>query len=135
MHQKSLLSRIRTQDARYQGAALEDVLEQVFSNIDGLLNSRQGSAGIAEDYGMPDFNSVIHHAEETMITLETGIKKMLEKYEKRLSVSQVVGVIDSKALPGEVTFQISGFVPYEDQKHFIEYQTVITGSGKTVIAR
>ena len=84
---------------------------------------------------MPDFNSVIHNVQDAMPLLEGGIQAMLQKYEQRLEVTKIAGVIDAHAFPGEVAFQINGYVPYEDRKHYIEYQTVITSSGKTVIAR
>lgn len=135
MHKKSLLERIKTQSFSYKEASLDDVLRQISNNLEILLNSKQGSTLISEDYGLPDFNGITHDLHQTLPFLEKEIKKVINKYEKRVHINRVKSIIDIKKNPGEIQFALEAYILYQQQKHYIEYQTIMTGTGKILVRR
>jgi type VI secretion system lysozyme-like protein len=133
MHVKSLFDRIKTQDFSYREARFEDLLSQISQNLEILLNSKQGATLIGLDYGLPDFNGVTHNIYQELSTLEKEIVAVIHKYEKRMQVKGIKTTIDSKKNPGQILFSLDGYVLYNDQKHYIEYQTVMTDTGRVMV--
>jgi type VI secretion system protein len=56
----------------------------VIRHLQRLLNTRQGSAPIAEDYGIPDLTHFMQRVPETAGDMENAIREVIEKYEPRL---------------------------------------------------
>lgn len=135
MHAKSLFHRIQTTDSQYREATLDDLLYQVSQNLETLLNSKQGSALIDTSYGLPDFNGVTHNIREVIPYLEHQITSILQKFETRIHVNHVSGQIDTQAYPGQIVFNVNAYVEYAQEKHYIEYQTIMTGTGKILVRR
>lgn len=88
MHQERLLERIgRMEDednsASYSNSSLQ--VNSIISHLAKLLNTRQGSAIIAPDFGVPDITNVPGDTiQETRQRLEKIIQRVVEKYEPRL---------------------------------------------------
>ncbi|AIT08797.1 hypothetical protein LO80_01600 [Candidatus Francisella endociliophora] len=135
MHVKSLFDRIKSQDFSYTEASFDDLLFQISNNLELLLNSKQGSTLLGLDYGLPDFNGVTHNVYQELSILEKEIIKVVNKYEKRMQVKGIKTIVDSKKNPGQILFALEGYVYYQNKKHYIEYQTVMTDTGRVMVRR
>jgi len=133
MFEETLLERIRhlEKDPGERGA--RDIslgIESVLRHLQKMLNTRQGSVPIADDYGMPDLtnfpgNSLTSAAAE----LEQMIKTVIKKYEPRLVKIEIH--FDPK--PGETAvmrFKLEGeMMADRDQTNPIVFETVVTAEG------
>ena len=115
-------------------ASYEDYIVQIGDNLSKLLNSKQGSAGISEKYGMPDFNSVVHNCPQAVITMEKMIAETIDFFEPRLRDVRVLGKVDIQQL-GTLSFDIKANVKYENSVRPIAYKTVFVGNGKIMVKR
>lgn len=92
----SLLKRIErnadptsTGRAVYRGADLESA---VLEHLSKLLNTRQGAAPTAPDYGMVELSELLHDFPEAHGIMQRAIKNTILKYEPRLRNVQVRAV-------------------------------------------
>ena len=60
------------------------LLEDVLGHLRELFNVRQGSVPIRPDYGMPDFNDVVHEFPDAIDVLRAEITRQITKFEPRL---------------------------------------------------
>jgi type VI secretion system protein len=88
MDEETLLERIRHLGEKTALRSVRDVtggLRSVIRNLQNILNTRQGSVLIADDYGMPDFtNFPVDDLSKTATEMERIIGDMIQKYEPRL---------------------------------------------------
>lgn len=74
----------------YDGTPVASVSEQaqrqqsVLSNLNRLLNTRQGALEHLPDYGLPDAATIYRDAEYPVEELRKDIREAIEKYEPRL---------------------------------------------------
>jgi len=88
MREERLLERIRRWEEEPSGRGRENpkrTIDSVVRHLQRLLNTRQGSAQIAEDYGSPDFAHLLQGGPEAPVDVETVIRDVIEKYEPRLT--------------------------------------------------
>jgi type VI secretion system protein len=87
MREERLLERIRRWEQEPLGRGREDLkraIESVVRHLQRLLNTRQGSVPIADDYGIPDLMHFMQRIPETAGDMENAIREVIEKYEPRL---------------------------------------------------
>jgi len=94
MREERLLERIRNQELkpeRRQGNDPKRETDSILNHLQHILNSRQGSVPIADDYGMPDFTD-LPGAFTTGATheLERLLKTVIQKYEPRLQKVRII---------------------------------------------
>ncbi len=80
------------------------IIDSVMTHLQRILNTRQGSVQIADDFGLPDFTDLIDNYPESIMDLERSIRRMVQKYEPRLTSIQV------------------NFIPQEDEKLSLDFQ-------------
>lgn len=74
----------------YDGTPIEAASERrqrvlsVLSNLNRLLNTRQGSIAHLPDYGLPEPATIYRDAEYPIEELRKDVKEVVEKYEPRL---------------------------------------------------
>jgi len=88
MREERLLERFRRWEKEPLSRGREDprkVIDSVVSHLQRLLNTRQGSVQIAPDYGIPDFMHVLQGGPEATLSMEAGIRAVVETYEPRLT--------------------------------------------------
>ncbi len=87
MRERSLLERLRDPKAD-QGRRASDDLEaleaSILAHLRRMLNSRQGHALVAPDYGMPDLSEALRTYPSSISSVEQAIRASIEKYEPRL---------------------------------------------------
>lgn len=77
----------------------QTVLNSVINHLKVLLNTRQGSALIANDYGMPDYSDIFgDFTSERVRDLGRQIQQVIKRYEPRLE--DVVVVSDMETVVG-----------------------------------
>lgn len=136
MHEESLLERIRRLEKEAETGSPRDVSRGIRSVIDHLqrmLNTRQGSVLIADDYGMPDFtNFPEDDLKATAGDVERVIGQMIEKYEPRLQKVRVH--FESKSGDMfDLRFKLEADMisPSEQGKSIpVVFETIVTSEGK-----
>jgi type VI secretion system protein len=62
-----------------------EVVASIMHHLQKILNTRQGSAPIDDDYGMPDFTDLaMTFSPESVKRLARSIKYVINKYETRM---------------------------------------------------
>jgi type VI secretion system protein len=139
MYEERLTQRIRNLERRGAGKGTGDVSQVVNSIINHLqrvLNTRQGSVPIADDYGMPDFTNYqgLGLTEEAKDIADI-IKSMILKYEPRLGGAQVTYEPDKDDMLS-LRFKLqTEIVHVRDERIVVELETVISSEGKVRVTR
>ncbi|MDQ5986626.1 MAG: hypothetical protein CSYNP_02356 [Syntrophus sp. SKADARSKE-3] len=133
MIEESLLERIRHLEKSPTVRGTRDLslgVRSVMNHLQKMLNTRQGSVPIADDYGMPDLTNfpgedLTSAADE----LQQIIKKVIQKYEPRLEKVEV----QFEPRPGETSllrFKLEGAVGNERSGFMpVVLETVVTAEG------
>lgn len=103
------------------------LLEDVLGHLRELFNVRQGSVPIRPDYGMPDFNDVIHAFPAAAEILRAEIVRQIEKFEPRLD-DFTVRYVPSPERPLSMIFRIAASLPLEGAGR-ISVETEVAGDG------
>jgi type VI secretion system protein len=135
MARKRLLERIRDQEYGTSTRGKRHVPEEIQSIIDHLLcllNARQGSTVIAEDYGIPDFTNLSgDDYSAAMSKIIADIKNAIEKYENRLENVKVT-VDPDKTDPFTVRFKLEGLLSGEKEMPVI-FETLVSSVGRIIV--
>jgi len=107
------------------------ITASVVRHLQQILNTKQGSAQIAEDYGLPDFTALVTSSftSEGVKDLERSIREVIRKYEPRLTMVKVTTELrkeDAFSLYFKVDARLStdkGDIP-------VVLQTVMSSDGR-----
>ena len=96
-----------------------------------ILNARQGSAMVADDFGLPDFSpeAVSLH---TLRQYEQNMKALMRKYEPRFKQVQVLSRFDSE-YKNRLIFHFQGVLDHADGLEKISYYSVMTDHGRLMM--
>jgi len=139
MYEERLTQRIRNLERINTAKGTGDVsqvVNSIISHLQRVLNTRQGSMPIAEDYGMPDFTNYqgLGLTEEAKDIADI-IKSMILKYEPRLGGAQVTYEPDKDDLLS-LRFKLqTEIVHVRDERIVVELETVISSEGKVRVTR
>ena len=131
----SLLDRIESEVAPSNYSTQFDQtaqLNNVISNIQKMLNVRQGSVMALPDYGMLDFNDVVKEFPDAVSRIRNAIRDFIEAYEPRLQQVYVQYLHDDEQ-PLLLTFTIKGVLKHKDRVSKVSFDTVLTGSGQATV--
>jgi len=129
-----LLKRIQSQKPQQSMTDLNDLASEMQSQLNALLNTRQGSALIAEDYGIPDLNSVMHQSDDPLGHLERSFAQVVSDFEPRLEAPLVRAQRDEESA-GRFQFAIEGELRFEQGVLPVLYHTVMTSNGHIQVRR
>lgn len=87
---------------------------------------------IAEDYGVPDFTSLLEGYPISLRDFERSIRETIQKYEPRLKGVRVSFIASDEDLLS-LSFQITGKLATEDHKDPVFFESVIGSDGKISI--
>ncbi len=130
---ETLLERLRRLEKSTVSRGTQDLslgVRSVMKHLEKMLNTRQGSAPIADDYGMPDMTNfpgedLTAAADE----LQEIIKKVIHKYEPRLEKVHIL----FEPRPGETSllrFKLEGSTTDDRSGSLpVVLETVITADG------
>ena len=132
MREERLLERILLWKKHPERRGKEDprrVLDSVLRHLQKILNTRQGSAPIGEDFGVPDFTEFLHDYPESLRAIERTIRHTIQKYEPRLKAVRV------NFLPPDderlvLRFQIAAKLDLEDETLPVVMESLVDPDGK-----
>ena len=135
MREERLTERIRSWKKapdRRGGPDSRRMIDSIIRHLERILNTRRGSAPIAEDYGIPDFTDLRSGFPEAIRDLERTIRDTLQKYEPRLRSVRV------KFIPQEedmltVSFQIVARLILEEEKDPVVFESIMDPDGRVTI--
>jgi len=105
------------------------LIASVIGHLQRLLNTHQGSAPIADDYGIPDItNAPGESFEDTTRRIEKTIQQVILKYEPRLT-NVVLSIISEKNDVLNLRFKMEA-VLIQDRKTSVVFETVVSSDGK-----
>ncbi len=137
MREDRLLERIRARQEEPRRQTGEDpkrAIDSVLNHLQRILNTRQGSVPIGEDYGVPDLTDFKQVYPDGVRDLERSIKQTIEKYEPRLKSIRVKFVPQEDEMLS-VSFQILARLVLEEQKDVVVFQSILDSDGKIRITR
>jgi len=107
----------------------EEIMLSVRRHLAAILNTRHGSAQIADDIGMPDFSNLAgSFNSSTYAELEKHLQEAVEKYEPRLVEVVVKSVQSSDSL--SLAFSLEGKIRLEKGDVSVSIETIIDPEGK-----
>lgn len=133
MKDETLLERIRNLDKRAGVSTDRETsrsIQSILQHLRKILNTRQGSVLIADDYGMPDLtNFPGENLSEAAGELEEIMMTIIQRYEPRL-INVKVGFEPEANDSSTLRFKLSAEVTSEqDKKTPIVFETVVTSEG------
>lgn len=135
MREERLLERIQNVELHPDRREGNDPIRQVQSvlrHLQRILNTRQGSVPIAEDFGMPDFTD-LPGSFSTGAThdMERILKQVINTYEPRLRKVRIVFQTQQDDILS-LRFKVEAELNREDGPP-VTFETVIDGSGKITV--
>lgn len=136
MREERLLERIRSfeRDPARRGRPDHGrLVDSVLAHLRQILNTRQGSAPIAPDYGVPDFLDFLQTYPDSVREIERSIRAAIQTYEPRLDGVRVAFIPqedDVLALRFQITARIAG-----ENGGMVRFETVVDTDGKIAVKR
>jgi len=137
MSVQRLLLRIKTLEANPHGRFIEtdhDIIAAITEHLQRLLNTRQQSALIADEYGIPDFTELLHTYPDSIRDMERALKAAIEKYEPRLR-SVRVKFVPHDDDPLSVRFEIIARLVNRKGMPSVFFESIVDADGKVKIRR
>ncbi len=104
-----------------------DLVESIGENLRAILNARQGSALIADDFGVVDFVEVVHELPLSIARVQESIRVTLQRYEPRLRNISVRFVPSDDPL--RLEFEVSARLA-EDKRRAVRFTTCLEAGGR-----
>ena len=136
MREERLLERIRSFEREPSRRGRTDhgrLVDSILGHIRQILNTRQGSAPIAPDFGVPDFLDFLQSYPDSVREIERSIRAAIQTYEPRLDgarVSFIPQEDDVLALRFQITARIAG-----ENGGMVRFETVVDTDGKIAVKR
>ena len=136
MKSTRLLERIRQmgKNAHRESSFDSEVLkESILQHLSHILNTRQGSAIIGEEFGIPDFSASTGTFDTKYIEfMEKSLHTVITRYEKRLKNIEIT-FTPNQNQPLSILFHISGELVGSREKNNISFQTILSSQGRVTI--
>ncbi len=136
MRERRLLERLRAieDNPDWRGESEPKVaVSSVLEHLGKILNTRQGSTPIAEDYGMPDFTGIAaSFGPDSLPEIEQAIAKVIGKYEPRLAGVDVVFEPKPES-PFTIAFKLNARVNVEGREMPVVFETVLNPDGHITV--
>ncbi len=137
MPNERLLERIRRMEENPDhrgGVSPQRVISSVLSHLQKLLNTRQGCALIAADYGIPDFTELItEFSFETVDEFARSIEQVIRTYEPRLSQVEVT-VDPQDEVTLELRFRVYAALELTDKRRVpVMFETIVDPRGNVKV--
>lgn len=120
MANRGLFSRLQSGDVH--ASRRVDPVEEVTQHLRVLFNTRKGEAAATPDFGIMDFNDIIHTFPAAIDRMQHSLRQAIQDYEPRLKNVAVVHVPD-EADPTSLRFEISAQLVYRGSRRPIRFHT------------
>jgi len=136
MREERLLERLRAMENnpdRRETQNTNRLIHSILNHIQRILNTRQGSTLMAEDFGIPDFTDMSGvYKSEAVREIERSIKEVIKKYEPRLDKVSI-GFLPEEDDILAMHLKISALI-YDANNLPVVFDTVINGDGKVSVS-
>jgi type VI secretion system protein len=135
MREERLTERIRSwkrRPFRREAPDPKRMIDSVIRHLEQILNTRRGSAQIADDFGIPDFSEYKSAYPDSQRDLERAIRHTIQKYEPRLKSVRVKFIAEEEE-PLSVSFQIIGRLILEEQRDAVVLESILGSDGRITI--
>jgi len=128
--EKTLFERLRDPGARDLSStpSLEALARSIHRNLQRMLNSRQGHALAALDYGAPDLTDLASTVHESTREIEERIRDTIEKYEPRLRDVEVSFAEEHEDVL-TASFEIVGRIVLDDEDAAVRFESRVGCDG------
>lgn len=137
MNEQRLLERIRLMEQdpdRRDTAEPGLVVKSILDYLRMILNTRQGNAQIAPDFGVPDFTAMIGATGlDAVRDIEESMTEVILKYEPRLENVNIEFVPDENNLLS-LHFKLQAKLKLEGREMPVVFETVLDPDGKIMVA-
>lgn len=106
----------------------KQMIRSIQEHLQRILNTRTGSAPIAEDFGVPDFTNFMSAFPDSQKGLERSLRQTIQKYEPRLQGVRV-SFFPREDDPLSISFQITARLVMEDHKDSISFESTVDSDG------
>lgn len=135
MREERLIERIRSWEKAPGQRERPDpkrMVDSIIRHLERILNTRWGSAQIADDFGVPDFSDMRSGFPDALKDLERLIRNTIMKYEPRLQSVRVKFLQHDENMLA-LSFQIIGKLVLEGEKNPIVFESMMDSEGKVTI--
>ncbi|SMF09423.1 type VI secretion system baseplate subunit TssE [Desulfovibrio gilichinskyi] len=133
MNEQRLLERIRLMEDdpdRRDTVEAGQVIKSILSYLRMILNTRQGNAQIAPDFGVPDFTSMIGATGlDAVRDIEASMTEVILKFEPRLE-NVNISFIPDEDMPLSLQFKLHAKLALEGQEMPVVFETVLDPDGR-----
>ncbi len=133
MNEQRLLERIRLMEEdpdRRDTVEAGQVIKSILSYLRMILNTRQGNAQIAPDFGVPDFTSMIGATGlDAVRDIEASMTEVILKFEPRLENVNITFIPDED-MPLSLQFKLHAKLALEGQEMPVVFETVLDPDGR-----
>jgi type VI secretion system protein len=131
-----LLERIKRMESdperRYE-ADPELATRSVLGHLQRILNTRQGSVEIADDFGIPDFTDLAtNYSQAAIAEIEEAIREVVMHYEPRLS-AVTISAESREEDHATLRFKMDGRIELRDAQIAVSFETTVDGDGRVRI--
>jgi type VI secretion system protein len=108
------------------------LISSVLEHVGKMLNTRQGNAPVAPDYGIPDIVDLVHSFPESIRFMEQAIRTTIEKYEPRLSNVRVKheGFDDDVF---SLHFEVTAVLAQSGSQKSVRFETRVDNNGEVSV--
>ncbi|CCO24155.1 type VI secretion system baseplate subunit TssE [Maridesulfovibrio hydrothermalis] len=136
MNEQRLLERIRYMEQEPDSrdtAEPGQVVKSILDYLRMILNTRQGNAQIAPDFGVPDFTSMIGSTGlDAVRDIEESMTEVILKYEPRLE-NVKIEFIPEEDMPLSLQFKLQAKLALDDQEVPVVFETVLDPDGRIMV--
>jgi len=130
-HESALLERIAAGRRETKIDLDPNVLaESVLKHLERLFNVRQGNVATRPDYGLPDFNSLVHQFPDAGVEFRKAIKRAIDEFEPRLRNTTVTTDTDGHDDKLTLRFKITAKLDAKGLKRPVNFTTQIDDDGR-----
>lgn len=132
MPHERLLKRIKlwsvSAEAAYR-SDINDLIESILDDLSKMYNTRQGTVLLDENYGLPDFTSLMNTmAPPEIAKLSRAFLLTTTKYETRLK-NLTVRFNKQDDDFGIMRFSVSCKIPHKDEIYPLKFDALLLGDG------
>lgn len=112
------------------------ILERSITNhLRKMLNTRQGSVQIADDYGIPDFTDLLSELNpRTIEDIQNSVRQIILKFEPRLADIRVIHEEKKQNLVSGLVFRLESKVRFKENEVPVVFETILEPDGKISIS-
>ncbi|MFO8031366.1 MAG: type VI secretion system baseplate subunit TssE [Desulfohalobiaceae bacterium] len=118
-----------------ESSSLKILESSITNHLRLMLNTRQGSVEIADDYGIPDFTDLLSELNPRSIEdIQDSVRQIILKYEPRLADVKVIQEEKKQNVSSGLVFRLESKVRFKEDQVPVVFETILEPDGKISIS-